>query len=1514
MNRKRDVAVIGMSGRFPAAPDLETFWRNLCDGVEAVRPFDEDELRTAGVDAAAQADQAFVNAGAPLEGIELFDAQFFGYSPREAETLDPQQRLFLECAWEAFERAGHDPQAFEGRIGVFAGCAISTYLAQLYRSPRIVELTAPLQLLLGNDKDYLATRTGYKLGLVGPCLTVQTACSTGLVATALARQALLDGQCDIALAGAVNIRVPQHAGYRFDPGGIYSPDGHCRVFDRDAGGTVFGNGIGVVVLRRLKEALTDGDHVHAVLKGAAVNNDGALKVGFTAPGLRGQTNVIAAAHDDARIDPRTITYVEAHGTGTPLGDPIEVEALTRAFRRSTTDTGFCALGAVKASIGHLDPASGIAGLIKTILALENGKVPPSINFEHPNGEIDFGATPFYVNDTLSDWQTDGAPRRAGVSSFGIGGTNAHLVLEESPPRGRARRTERTEVVVLSARSPAVLARAAAGLADELERRRDLDLTDVAYTLQAGRRAFAYRHATTARDTAEAIERLRAAPPLSEAKPAADHLPVVFLFPGQGAQHPGMAAALHRDLSTFRRHVDEACELLVAEGGADLRPLLLSAAPGAARELAQTALAQPALFVVELALARVLAEWGLEPAAMLGHSVGEYVAATLAGVFSWEEALRLVAARGRLMQSLPRGAMLAVHIGEGELAARLDDGLALAAVNGDSLCVVSGPEDAVARFERWLAEKDVACQRLHTSHAFHSSMTEPILDEFEALVRRAEPAVPLRPYVSNLTGTWVSDRDAADPHSWAQHLRRTVRFGDGLATILADGPLALVEVGPGRALGGLAERHAGRRSEHVFISLLPRPDSDEDAVESTLAGVGRLWAAGASVDWRAMHSHAGRRVPLPTYPFERKRYWVDDRAPAPAERLREAAPQQPRRRPPGRRFWVPEWEPASRGQLTTNGGRQQWLAFLGADRFGTAVAERLADAGHKVVTVRAGDGFSGDHERGFVLDPASAGDLDRLLQTLVVGGLTPDRILHALALEPVDPSVPRVTRFERAEGVWLRSVLELAAALSRNRLTHTVELTALTNGVHEVTGREPLAPERSMIAPACRTIGQEFRTIHTRAIDVVLPNADAPAHDGLARALAVDLAHPGPGVDVAYRSGRRLALRQHAVRLAAPASVPSLHRGGTYVVTGGLGKLGLVLAGFLADQAEAQLVLLGRSPFPVRAQWNEWLAGHNDATAGRIRAVRALEKQGASVLVATGDVADAEEMRRVVDATHERFGPIHGVVHAAGDMSADCFFEIDQVSEERIARNLGPKARGLMVLHRLLREDPVELWLLISSISTILGGLGYAGYAAANAYLEAFAQAQRRRSTAQWLSIAWDVCRFDGQQGPSEALGPEDVTDALARVLAQPRAKVAVSVSDLNKRFRRWVTPPQGPEAAPPTSPAVVAPADRDVATVLADLFREVLGVERVGGGDDFFADLGGDSLLATQLASRIRGRFSVELPLRAIFDAPTPGRLADVVKAPPEDPAKDGAAPEPAAIPRTARRAVLADEARGRGT
>ncbi|HEU4323142.1 MAG TPA: type I polyketide synthase, partial [Roseiflexaceae bacterium] len=704
-----DIAIVGMGGRFPGAPDLDAFWDNLARGVESITTFTDAQLRAAGVSPEEFGNKYYVKSGTVVSGADLFDAPFFNLTPREAAITDPQHRVMLECAWEALEHAGYDSERFDGRIGVYVGASMSTYLTHLYTNPEIMESAGHFQVFLGNEKDHVATRVSYKLDLRGPSVTVQTACSTSLVAVHMACESLLGGQCDMALAGGVTIRVPQESGYWYQEGGLFSPDGHCRTFDAQAQGTVFGNGAGVVVLKRLADALDDNDTIYAVIKSSAINNDGALKVGYTAPSLEGQSRVIAEAQQLAGIDPRTIGYVEAHGTATPLGDPIEVAALTNVFRTQTAERGFCAIGSVKSNIGHLDVAAGIAGLLKTALALRHGQLPPSLHFHTPNPQIDFAQTPFYVNTALAPWPASSTPRRAGVSSFGIGGTNAHLILEEAPTPPPPAPARPSELLLLSARSPAALAAAAERLAQHLLAHPELPLADIASTLQTGRRAFAHRLAFVCRTAAEAVEILGdpASPRRRVSAVEPQRRSVAWLFPGQGAQHVGMGADLYAQEPAFRDALDRCAALLKPLLGLDIRTLIFEESEqqstkgtnGSGRDnlklkpqnskLTETVLAQPALFAVEYALAQLWLARGLVPQALLGHSLGEYVAATVAGVFSLEDALALVVARGKLMQTLGGGAMLAVALGEQQLLALLPPELALAAVNAPELCVVAG---------------------------------------------------------------------------------------------------------------------------------------------------------------------------------------------------------------------------------------------------------------------------------------------------------------------------------------------------------------------------------------------------------------------------------------------------------------------------------------------------------------------------------------------------------------------------------------------------------------------------------------------------------------------------------------------------------------------------------------------------------------------------------------------------------------------------------------------------------
>ncbi|HEV7398616.1 MAG TPA: type I polyketide synthase, partial [Pyrinomonadaceae bacterium] len=782
------VAIVGMAGRFPGAKNIDEFWRNLRDGVESITSLSDEELLGAGVNPASLKDPSYVKAAGILDDIEMFDCSFFGFNPHEAEITDPQQRIFLECAWEAMEAAGYDPSRYKGRCAVYAGAGLDGYLLSNLLSRMNFEDNADIfQMLIGNDKDHLSTRVSYKLNLKGPSLTVQTACSTSLVAVHLAYHSLLNYHCDLALAGGVRITVPQKVGYKYQVGGINSPDGHCRPFDAQAEGTLGGNGAGIVLLKRLDEALADGDIIHAVIKGSAINNDGALKVGYTAPSLDGQSEVIVEAQALAGVSADSISYVEAHGTATALGDPIEVGALTQAFRSSTSRSGFCALGSVKSNVGHLDAAAGVAGLIKTVLALKYRELPPSLHYTAPNPEIDFASSPFYVNHELRAWETNGdGPRRAGVSSFGIGGTNAHVVVEEAPALPAAAGSARGwHLLVVSGRTAAAVRAATEKLRRHLEAHPELSLADVAYTLQVGRREFAQRRAVVCREVADAIAALSEPGRWLEGEALAER-GAVLMYSGQGAQYVGMGRELYEREAIFRETVDQCAAAFERAQGYDLRAVLYPAAGQEAEaegRLMETAVTQPALFVLEYGLTRLWQQWGLRIEALMGHSLGEYVAACVTGLLSVEEAVRLVGRRGRLMQGMERGAMLAVRLNEAELQPLLGpEQLWVAAVNGPQQCVLSGRESAIAEVETRLAAAGVGVKRLATSHAFHSGLMREAAQALASEINGELPGNITIPYISNVSGSWAQVEEVRRGEYWGRQMLQPVQWWRGVEEV------------------------------------------------------------------------------------------------------------------------------------------------------------------------------------------------------------------------------------------------------------------------------------------------------------------------------------------------------------------------------------------------------------------------------------------------------------------------------------------------------------------------------------------------------------------------------------------------------------------------------------------------------------------------------------------------------------------------------------------------------------
>lgn len=1483
-----------MSGRFPGAKNIEDFWQNLCDGVESIHVYSPEELAEAGVDPAVHHHRNYVNVGSILEDIDLFDASFFGLSPREAESMDPQQRLFMECAWHALEDAGYDPDQYKGNIGVFAGSAMSTYFQQLLKNPEFVARMGFLQVLVGNDKDYLTTHASYKLNLRGPSISIQSTCATSLVAICMACQNLLSRQSDMALAGGVCVRVPHKTGYYHEPGGIFSPDGHCRVFDAKAQGMIFGNGVGLVVLKRLADALADGDCIHAIVKAAALNNDGSSKASYAAPGLAGQAAVIKRAYAEAGIQPATIGYIEAHGTGTVMGDPVEIAGLTQAFCASTQKKGYCAIGSVKTNFGHLDHAAGIAGFFKTVLSLKHKMLPPSLHFETPNPAIDFAQTPFYVNSRLSEWKQQPWPRRAGVSAFGIGGTNAHVVLEEAPPCSILPNSHSSYLLVLSARTKTALDTATENLAKHLRQHPGQNLADIAYTYQVGRRAFAYRRMLVCQAMDDALAALEGLEPkrVTTERNGTRNRPVIFMFSGQGSQYPNMGADLYRAEPVFREQVDRCSELLSPILGLDLRHAIYPHAgqTGTADMLRQTRITQPALFVVEFALASLWMDWGVQPHTMIGHSVGEFVAACLAGVFSVEDALKLVAERGRLMQSLPSGSMLAVPLPEAEVLPLLQGKVCLAAVNDRSMCVVAGHTDRIEQLVAQLGADGIECRHLHTSHAFHSAMMDPIIEPFAEVVRKIDLKPPKLHFVSSVTGTWITQDQATNPDYWARHVREPVRFADGLDTVFDEEGCILLEVGPGMALSTFARRHPKKSTEQRVFSSLRHPQESQKDTDFILNTLGRLWLLFVQIDWSQFHRHERHfRMSLPTYPFERQRYWVEPANEAASVRARSSI-----KKPDITDwFYAPSWKRGFACELEDSLLGQQrlcWLIFEDACGVGANLVHRLEQKEQTVLTVKPGTEFARIGVHLYSLDPQRPEHYDTLLADIVAQGQIPDKIVHMWSITGKELRLPEIELFQVCQELGFYSLLWLTQALAKNRVMTPVDIGVVSNGMHLVNGDEQICPAKATILGACKSIPQEYLNLRCKSIDIAISPRAQRRNAGLSDHLIGELVGRSRDAVVAYRGGQRWLQSFEPAQLKGSVECPRLLREqGVYLITGGLGNIGLALAEELARTARARLVLTGRSEFPAPESWEQWLESHpaDDRVSGRIRRLQAIEKLGAQILVCDADVSDEAEMRHLVERIYAHFGDLNGVIYGAGTLVAESFFGIDQATRHLCDLHFQPKVKGLLVLEKALYGKPLDFWFLLSSLSAILAGLGFTAYSAANNFQDALAFARSSHRGTPWISVNWDAWELQ-ENWALAAMLPTEGTETFRRILSQASLRqVAVSISDLPARIDLWINPEMADETQgadesatlherPELENEYVAPRT-EMEQKLAKIWQDTLGVAQVGMHDNFFSELGGHSLLAMLVVARVRSQFCVDLASKRFMEAPTVAELAVVL-------------------------------------
>lgn len=1474
--RDERVAIVGMSGRFPGADDIDSFWKLLQAGETGLRAVDDAELQRAGVDPEVSTRPDYVRVWGGFGDPTGFDAGFFGYSPRDAELLDPQHRVFLECAWGALEHAGYDSRSYPGRIGVYAGGALTYNFSHIQGTRMLRESVDPIHAGLSNVIGMIASRVAYHLDLKGPSVGVQATCATSLISVHLAARALLSGEADMALAGAVAIGQPRPEGYVYKSEGVGSPDGQCRPFDAAAQGTVFTNGAGVVVLKRLSDAKADGDMIYAVIRGSAIGNDGAAKVSLTAPSVAGQVAVLEAALADARIPPSSIDYVEAHGTATALGDPIELASLSRVYGPSLREEGReCALGSVKGNIGHMDVAAGMGGLIKTVLALQHGVLPASINFSAPNPGFDFASSPFRIVTENRQWtRTPHRLRRAAVSAFGMGGMNAHVILEEAPEPTLEHAHEHPQLLPLSARSPDALESVRQALAGAIVDQPSMRLADVAYTLQTGRRSMAHRFVCFTGNSADTKKLLRAGegPDCASGETLPGDPSLVFLFPGQGAQHAGMARELHEREPAFRAAFD-ACLAFMPEE-IDLQTLLYSGDDTTEEALNRTEATQPALFAIEYALAQMWLAKGLRPRALLGHSIGEYVAACLAGVFSLQDAVRIVCARGQLMQACAPGAMLSVMLSEAEARATLSPEVELAAVNGPRSCVLAGTTDAIAVLAAQFDRSSLGSRLLRTSHAFHSFMMEPALEKFSAVLGSVALHAPVLDIVSNLTGDWLTAEQATDPAYWVAHLRGTVLFGPGLARVLDLPNPVLLEVGPGSSLTRLARQQL--RPDMRTVASLPDAGTERNAADHTLLALGALWTTGIDIDWETLRpKEKYRRVGLPTYPFQHSSYWIPPASPA---AIAEETPQRLENIPDW--FHQPIWKRCATGTVDeTKDGRQRWLLLNGASVSAAigAVPKRI-----EAILVEAGTAFGCD-DGIYTIDPANSDQYRALLADLAARDLMPDQIINGFGLDP--QGIPDIA---------FASTLALGRAVS-GEARRPALVTVLGERMHRVVGSENLDPSAAMVLGTLRVLPQELPGLKCRSID--LPEAERSSTvtglcDALLRPWEEDAA------TCALRGGFVWAKDHAAAPVAEPAAVRVLQEGATYLVAGDLvDGLGLVYARALVKSLGARVILVGRAGLPPAEQWEHWLASHSPQhpVSRFVRALRDIGAPGEDYLLFSGNMADPDWLGSSLGEGQRRFGPIRGVFHTAG-MGELYHCPLADASLDRSDSLFVLKIAGLSALAKVFSgraPDFVPDFVLVqSSLSSILGGAGLAAYAAANSFLDAFVDARRGASQPVWQAINWDTCLPYGQSREdngglfANAIDADEVWRVTRAVLARPELiRVVVTPEHLHHRMAD-ATRTDGGQAARDVAEAktgrqgvkaaYLAPRD-PIETTVATVMGELLGIERIGIDDNFF-ELGGHSLLAVQVVTRLRKQLATALPMRALlFEAPTVAGIAAVI-------------------------------------
>lgn len=1357
-----DIAIVGMAARVPGARNLQELKANLLAGKEAIRFADRDELIANGEDPSLVDLPNYVHAYAELPAMEDFDPDFFGLSAMDAAIMDPQHRHFLECAYEALEDAGLVASRFGGPIGVFAGCGVGTYFRENVMShPELIKDVGFFLLRhTGNDKDFLATRLSHILDLRGPSVNVQTACSTSLVAVHLSIQSLLSGECDAAIAGGVTIELPHRRGYLYREGEVLSPDGHCRAFDARAQGTVFGSGVGVVILKRLEDALQSGDRIHAIIKGSAINNDGSRKSGYLAPSVEGQAAAIVEAQTLAGVSPESIGFIECHGTGTYLGDPIEVEALTQAFRANTEARGFCYLGSIKTNIGHLDTAAGVLGLIKAAIAVRDGVIPPNANFEKPNPNIDFERSPFRVADRLVDFPCLEGARRAAVNSLGVGGTNAHVIIEEPPPRRMSIDDGSPRYLLISQRTKRALREQRDRLVEWLQSDEAPSLTDLATTLYRGRELYEESVVLSARSREEAVERLRSSDPrLIRERRRLQEPKTVLLFPGGGAQLPRMGLELSEKDTDFAEDLREGAEYFREFGGGNLFATLRDA-----DTLALPSNQLPATLIIEVSLARLLMRRGIEPDLLIGHSMGENTAACVAGVMSFRDAVGLVRLRGELFEEVPRSGMLSVNLPAQELALRIGDALDIAAENAPELSVASGPLEELEALKRRLRDEGIEAKKIPIDIAAHSRLLDPILDRFRTHLEALDLRAPKIAIASNRTGEPLTEEEARSPEYWTKHLRHQVRFYECLELAHRScGEALLIEVGPGQALTALAAAHGGFDRRALF-NLMPSSAAlgEAEHLERTLV---ELYASGASVKVEDLFA-AGRLDRAPSYAFQHRRYFYE-----PLKRAPETQGETLERRDLSDFFERPCFMRSAPRLIHGVRRRERVLLFVDGPELDPLI-EAIRERGHELVIARPGERFEEIRNSDFRFAPERReDDFKQLFRQLHARAFHPTRIVHGLLVTGEERFRPGSSFFHRNIELGFHSLHSLLRALAEAEFDALPELITLANGSLRIDDEAAPWPEKATAIGPILVGPNEIEGLNAVYIDLEVEERRVL---GVKRKIVkagslnnlLDELEAEPQSDIlAYRGAHRLRRVRQALKVDDRA--PSLLReGGAYLITGGIGGASFIIARHLAEHFNAKLILCTRRSLPKRSEWprlrqNPLLAPEATSMLDRIAE---LEAAGAEVEIIESDITYLDTMRDGLREARARFGPIDGVFHTAGTLRDGLLFEKDLLTIEEV---FAPKVDGTLTLFNLLREAPPRFILLFSSISVELAAAGQIDYVAANAFLNAFARAMDRPDGTRCIALELGMIADLGMAARAlgvESSSPERIIELNTRLV------------------------------------------------------------------------------------------------------------------------------------------------------